>query len=77
MDENQSIQQKIISLTQSEHAETVILILKRVSEVNQLVGDTDYKTIVNAVTFDAQQNMILKVLELFESVKNGSFINNQ
>lgn len=75
----QSDKQKIVALVQSEHANTVISILKRIVQTNSqsLVGDNEFGTIVNAVRFDTQQNMILEVLKLYESVKDGSFISNQ
>ncbi len=79
MEENQTIKQKIIQLAQSEHAPVVIEILKQVvlGKAKNLVGDSEYATVVNAVTFDVQQDIIVSVIKLFESVKDGSFINNQ
>jgi len=49
----QSEKQKIIALVQSEHAGTVLNLLRTIanSKAGKLVGDSEYNTIVNAVAF--------------------------
>ncbi len=75
--DEQSIKQKIVALCQSEHVPAMLNMLKRVSTANKLVGDSEFSTIVNAVKFDTQQDMIVQVLNLIESVKDGTFISKQ
>lgn len=73
----QTMKQKMIALAQSEHLPTMIYMLKSVCTANKLVGDNEFSTVVNAVKFDTQQDIIIDLMKLVESIKNGSFINNQ
>lgn len=70
--ENQTINQKKIAFAQSAHIEAVITLLKECGGVQKLVGDSEYQTVVNAVTLDAQQEMITKFIGMVDSIKRGS-----
>lgn len=77
MDETQSIIQKKIAFAQSEHVETVLLILKEISRQEKLVGDTEYETIVNAVTMDAQGEMIIRLINTIDFIKKGGLLKSE
>ncbi len=67
----QSMKQKKIALAQSEHAPIVIELMKDCVEQSPLVGDTEYKTLVNAITFDVQSTMLRKMVDLLEDIRQG------
>lgn len=76
MDE-QNIKQKKIALAQSEHASTIIEILKDCTTKIPLVGDTEWKTIVATITLDAQSNLIREVVDYLERIRRGELHNEQ
>jgi len=77
MTDQQSHIQKKIEFAQSEHIETVISLLKECSRQPKLVGDTEFSTIVNAVTMDAQGEMIIKFINSIDFIKKGGLITEQ
>lgn len=72
-EDDQSTLQKKIAFANSEHVAIVIQLLQECGSVQQLVGETDYETIVNAVTLDAGQNMIKKFINALDSIKKQNF----
>lgn len=77
MIDQQSHIQKKIAFAQSEHIETVISLLKECSRQTKLVGETEYATIVNAVTMDAQGEMIIKFINSIDFIKKGGLLTEQ
>lgn len=75
--EAQSVIQKKIAFAQSEHVETVLLILKEISRQEKLVGDSEYETIVNAVTMDAQGEMIIRLINTIDFIKKGGLLKSE
>ena len=71
--ENQSILQKKIAFANSEHVATVVQILKECGGANQLVGRSEYETIVNAVTLDAQQDIIKNFINSLDNIRKNNF----
>lgn len=69
---NATENQKKIAFANSEYVATVIQLLQECGGVQQLVGDTEYATLVNAITLDAQQEMIKKFISALDAIKNGS-----
>lgn len=67
----QSIIQKKIAFATSEHIEAVILLLKECSGVSKLLGDSEYQTVVNAATLDAQQNLVRDFINAVDRIKRG------
>ncbi len=68
---NVSMKQKKIAFVQSEHIEAVITILRESAKSTQLVGDTEFATVVNAVTLDAQSNLIMEFINQIDKIKKG------
>jgi hypothetical protein len=73
--ENQSDKQKMIAFAQSEHVGIVIALLRECLVKGSLVGEDEFKTIVNAVTMDAQSNVILAFIQKIDDIKKGSLHN--
>ena len=72
MDESeQSLKQKKIILAQSEHARTVIELMRDCASKIPLVADTEWKTIVNTITLDAQSTLIREVADYMEAIRKG------
>lgn len=71
MDDDQSLKQKKIAFAQSTHFEAVLAILKECSRQTKLVGDNEFQTIVNAVTLDAQSDMLVKFINQVDFIKGG------
>jgi len=74
MDENlspQTINQKKMAFAGSEHVAIVIQLLQECGGVDKLIGDTEFHTVVNAATLDAQQTMITKFINMIDFIKKG------
>lgn len=68
----QSLKQKKIALAQSEHASIIIELIKDCMPQNPIVAETQWATIVNAVTLEANSNLILRMVELLKNIREGS-----
>jgi hypothetical protein len=71
MDPEQSMKQKKIAFAQSDHIEAVVALLRESCRQEKLVGDTEYETVVNAVTLDAQSDLIIKFINQIDFIKQG------
>jgi len=73
MDENeQSLKQKKIALAQSEHAPIVIELMKDCIVQVPIIADTEWRTIVNALTLEIQSTMLRDMVDLLEKIRTGS-----
>lgn len=75
--ENQSMIQKKMAFAGSDHLATVIQLLTESAGIENLVGDTEYETLVNAITLDAQQNMIKSFIASIDRIKSGGLHQQQ
>lgn len=71
MENEQSLKQKKIALAQSEQASVIVEILRDCTSKIPLVADTEWKTIVNTLTLDAQSNLIREVVDYIERIRRG------
>lgn len=69
--EEQSLTQKKIALAQSEHASTVIELMKDIMSHAPLVGKTEWETIVNAITLDTQGTLLRGMVDYLEEIRKG------
>ncbi len=69
--ENNTMKQKKIAFAQSPHMEAVLQILRESSSRNPLVADTAHETVVNAVTLDAQSNLVIAFIKQVDEIKQG------
>lgn len=67
----QSLTQRIISLATSEHASTVFELLKQVMQQPNLVGETEFETVKNAITLDVQANILKEVVDYLDKARKG------
>jgi len=71
MDE-QTLTQKKIALAQSEHAPTIIELMKDCMSKIPLVDDkSEWKTIVNTITLDTQSTMLRMMVDYLEEIRKG------
>ena len=68
----QTENQKKMAFAGSEHVAIVIQLLRECGGVPKLLGDSEFETIVNAATLDAQQEMITKFINMIDAIKSGS-----
>ncbi len=62
-----------IAFANSEHVAVVIQILQECGGTQALVGSSEYETVVNAVTLDANSNMIKKFINSLDAIKSQNF----
>jgi len=71
--ENQTANQRKIALAQSEHAGTIIELMKDCMGQPELVDrKSEWGTIVNTITMDAQGTMITRMVDYLEEIRKGS-----
>jgi len=70
--EDPTLKQKKIVLAQSEHAPIIIELMKDCMAKSELVAKTEWQTIVNAVTLDAQSTMLRAMVDYLEDIRKGS-----
>lgn len=75
--QTQTMNQKKMLFANSGHLDTVILLLREASSHEKLVGDTEYETVVNAVTLDAQSDLIMNFINMIDSIKSGGLISSE
>lgn len=69
--QEQSLKQKKMAFASSEHFEAVLAILKDSAGTQKLVGETEFETIKNAITLDANSTMITNFINLIDHIKSG------
>jgi ribonuclease D len=70
--EDQTLKQKKIALAQSEHAGTIIELMKDCMGQPELVDKkSEWTTIVNTITMDAQSTMIRRMIDYLEEIRKG------
>lgn len=73
MEENpQNLVQKKIALAQSDHAPIIIELLKDCMPQTPIVGKTQFETLVNAVTLEANSTMLRNMVDYLESIRKGA-----
>ena len=71
--ENQTQNQKKIALAQSEHAATIIELMKDCITKTELIDEkSEWHTIVNTVRLDAESTMIRRMVDYLEDIRKGS-----
>jgi len=71
--ENQTANQKKIALAQSEHAATIIELMKDCITKTELIDKkSEWGTIVNTLTLDAESTMIRRMVDYLEAIRQGA-----
>lgn len=71
MESEQSLKQRKIALAQSEHASTLVEIIKDCMPQTPLVAESEWKTIVNTITLDANGTLFRSVVDYLERIRRG------
>lgn len=69
---DQSLKQRKIAFAQSEHASILVELLKDCMGQGALIADTEFKTVVNAVTLEVQSNLLRRVVDYLDEIRSGS-----
>ena len=72
VEEKQSLNQKKMALAASEHAPIIIELMKDCMSQSPIVADTEWKTIVNAITLEVQGTMLRSMVDNLEAIRKGS-----
>jgi len=72
MEGEQNLKQKKIALATSEHASTIIELMKDCMPQNPIVADTEFKTLVNAITLEVHGTMLRQMVDYLENIRKGS-----
>jgi hypothetical protein len=68
----QTLKQKKIALAQSEYAPIVIELLKDCIIQKPIIANTEFETLVNAITLEVQGTMLRNMLDYMDNIRNGS-----
>jgi hypothetical protein len=73
----QTMAQKKMAFASSPHVEAVVQLLQECGGVPKLIGNSEFETVVNAATLDAQQNLITKFINTIDAIKQGSLVQSE
>lgn len=74
----QSIKQKKIAFAQNvAMVEGALAVLQSCMRRDKLVGDTEYATLVNAITMDAHAELGIQFMMSIERIKNGDLLTTE
>lgn len=71
METEQSLKQKKIALAQSEHGFIIAELLKDCRTNNPIIADTEWATIVNSLTLEIESNLILRLVDYVNRIREG------
>lgn len=71
MENEQTIKQRKIALAQSEHASVIVELMKDVTAKTPIIADTEWQTIVNALTLEIQSTMMRDMVDYIERIRQG------
>lgn len=75
--ENQTEKQKMISFATSEHAPGAIELLKKCrTQLTTIMSDSEFQTLVNALTLEIEANLIQRLVIAIDKVRNGEPIDD-
>jgi hypothetical protein len=67
----ETLKQRKIALAQSEHYTTIVELMKDCTSKNPIIADTEFKTLVNAITLEVEANMMMRVVDYIEDIRKG------
>lgn len=71
------VQMQILFANDANMVRAAIEVIKSTFTTDALVGSSEYETVVNAVRFDTQQNVMLGFLKQLDIIREGGLINKQ
>jgi hypothetical protein len=70
--ENQTANQKKITLATSEHAATLVELMKDCVTHTDLIDEkSEWQTIINTIRMDAEASMIRRMVDYLEEIRKG------
>lgn len=69
---DQTLKQQKIALAQSEHASVIVELIKDCTSKNPIIADTEFKTLVNAITLEVEANLMRSVVDYIEAIRKGA-----
>lgn len=70
--EQQTLKQKAISFATSEHYAGAVELLKKArTQLTTILGDTEYHTLVNALTLEIETNLIQRFVIEIDNIRTG------
>ncbi len=73
---NATIEQKVVAFATSEHYQGAVELLKRsLTQITSLIGETEYKTLVNAMTVEFETGLIQRFVVEINKIKTGENLN--
>jgi len=71
-----TMQQKVVSFANSEHYQGAVELLKRsLTQVMSLVGETEFKTVVNALTVEFETALVQRFVVEINYIRTGENLN--
>jgi hypothetical protein len=72
MDNEQTIEQKVVSFATSEHYPGAVELLKRsLTQVTTLVGEDEFHTVVNALTVELETALVQRFVLGINQIRTG------
>ena len=68
----ETLKQQKIALAQSEYSSIVVELMRDCTSKNPIISDTEFKTLVNAITLEVEANMMMRVVDYIENIRKGS-----
>ncbi len=76
METEQTNQQKKVSFATSEHYQGAVELLKQsLTQVHSLIGDNEFKTVVNALTVELETALIQRFVVAINNIRTGNNLN--
>jgi len=76
MENQQTIEQKVVSFANSEHYPGAVELLKRcLTEITTLIGENEFKTMVNAMTVELETALIHRFVVQIDKIRTGENLN--
>ncbi len=70
--QNQTVEQKVVSFANSEHYQGAVELLKRsLTQVMTLIGETEFRTIVNALTVELETALVQRFVVEINKIRTG------
>ena len=71
--EDQSLKQRKIALAQSEHSGAIVELMKDcMTPVNDIIGKTEWETLVKAMTLEIEGKMMVKMIDWIDKIRHGA-----
>ncbi len=75
-DTEQTIKQKKVAFANSEHYQGAVELLKSsLTQVTSLIGETEHKTVVNALTVELETALIQRFVVAINNIRTGENLN--